>query len=187
MDNKTYLDQIAVKSLRHDKHSFFTPNIIKFMIIAVIALIAMITISSILSGTNQEPKHLKKELISHVSAISAEKGPLDTFSPKVKQPRLRNYGSMLQQSLKRTAAKLQTKEGDTPTNKKVTAYAKDLEDARLKGLLDQRFASATILQISYILDLEYDLRNRTHDANLIAIIDSSSADLEKIKKLLKEF
>lgn len=207
MDNKTYLDQIAVKGESLQKTTILSPGLIKLILGAFVALIAILVIAAILNSTNNRPKDIARDVFVRMNAMSAEEGPLAVYSRNIKDSKLRNYGNQLRQALRTSISKfspvLETMgvsvefepETDGLTNGttedkdavSVGQYKSELHDARLKGLLDRQFASKTSLQITYILNLQYELRDRTKNEELAAVIDASSKDLEELQNLLTKY
>ena len=207
MDNKTYLDQIAVKGENIQKTNILSPGLIKLIAGAFIALIAILIISAVLNSSNNKPKDLARDAFLRMSALSAESGPLATYTRNIKDSTLRNYGNQVREAMRSSASKFSPileemgvsvefePETDGLDNGKtedestisVGTYAAELGEARLKGLLDRQFASKTSLQITYVLNLEYELRDRTKNENLAAAIDASTKDLENLRTLLTKF
>ena len=106
MDNKTYLDQIAVKGNNYQKNSLLSPNIIKLIIGAVIALIAIIIVAAVLNANNNKPKTLARSLYIRTSMLSSETGPLNTYGRKIKNSELRNYNSQIKSALNQASTTL---------------------------------------------------------------------------------
>ena len=207
MDNKTYLDQIAVKGENLQKTSILSPGLIKLIIGAGIALIAILIIAAVLNGANNRPKDIARDVFVRMSALSAEEGPLATYTRNIKDSKLRNYGNQVRETLRNSASKfspvletmnvsiefnpeedgLENGKTEDEDNVSVAQYKTELHDARLKGLLDRQFASKTSLQITYILNLQYQLRDRTKNEDLAAVIDASTKDLEQLQSLLTKY
>lgn len=207
MDNKTYLDQIAVKGENIQKTSILSPGLIKLILGAFIALIAILIIAAVLNSVNNRPKDLARDLFVRMNALSAEEGPLATYTKNIKDSTLRNYGNQVRQALRNSVSKYTPvlenmgvsvefdSEADGKENGKtedkdavsVSQYTSELHDARLKGLLDRQFASKTSLQITYVLSTAYDLRDRARNEDLVSVIDDSTDDLENLRTLLVKY
>ena len=207
MDNKTYLDQIAVKGENIQKTSILSPGLIKLILGAFIALISILIIAGVLSSANSRPKDIARDVYLRMGALSAEEGPLAVYTRNIKDSTLRNYGNQVREALRNSVSSFSPvledigvstefePETDGQENGKtedkgtvsVGQYKSELHDARLKGLLDRQFASKTSLQITYVLNLQYELRDRAKNEDLAAVIDASTKDLEGLRLLLQKY
>ena len=200
MDNKTYLDQIAVKGNNYQKNSLLSPNIIKLIIGAIIALIAIIIVAAVLNANNNKPKTLARSLYIRTSMLSSETGPLNTYGRKIKNSELRNYNSQIKSALNQASTTLSPilenmkvsteidEEGATDEDSKaIKAYAAELNESKLKGLLDRQYTQKTNLQLTYVLNLCYELQTLTHNQTLYDALASITADLKALQNNLNGF
>ncbi len=200
MDNKTYLDQIAVKGDSYQKNSLLSPGVIKLIIGAVIALIAILIVAAVLSANNNKPKTLARSLFVRTSLLSSETGPLNTYGRKIKNSELRSYNSQIKSALNQATItlgpilenmKVSTEideEGATDEDSKaIQAYAAELNESKLKGLLDRQYPQKTNLQLTYVLNLCYELQSLTHNETLHSALTDITKDLSALQKNLNGF
>lgn len=200
MDNQDYLDQIAVKPQSSMAAQIFTPKLIKIISGAIIALVLIFVLGAIINGFGAKDKALYESYHLRLQNLSAENGPITTYAKSIKSSKLRSLAGTLRSSLFVTA----TNYSAITSNLKVDIsaisdsaaetesanlidYTNKLKDAKLNGLLDRSFATSTALQISEILSMESEIRNKTKDAAVLNIVDTSTENLKILYQELTDF
>jgi hypothetical protein len=173
---------------------------IKIIAGAIIALVLIIVLGSVLNAANQRNITLHERLYLRLQNLSAEDGPLTTYGTILRSSDLRSLAGTLKTSLTVTARDLNGILADlrvdpaaiseTATNEENTirmTYEGELRDAQLNGILDRTFASSTALQISLLLSLQSDVRERTDNATLASILDRSTSDLNALLESFTQY
>lgn len=201
MDNETYLNHIATQARPGvAANKLLSPGIIKLIAGAVIALILMIVLGSVLSAANQKTVSMYEKFYLRVSNLSSAGGPLVTYTRDLKSSDLRSLAGTLQSTLtvterdlKNVLAELKvdsaaiSAESTSAESGVLTTYASELSNAKLNGLLDRTFANATTLQISLLLSMESEIREKTSNTTLAGIVDKSTSDLNALLKQFQDY
>lgn len=196
MDNKAYLDEIAVKGKRKGAGGpILSPTVIKLIIVAVFAVIALAIVGNMISSKNAETVKLYESVYSRVSALADKKGPFSAYQNKLNSSELRAYNISTRSSLETTLSTLSSAakgvnlnvssiSSDVKTKEKgiVNQFNSSLENARLLGTLDETFASEAAYHLSLLISLEREARAKVTDANFAAALDASIADLTVIQE-----
>jgi hypothetical protein len=202
MDNKAYLDQIAVKG-KVKSGPIFTPVLIKLIAAGVVALITMIVVGSIISSSNAEVTKTYERVYMRITSLASEQSPLKLYAEKLRNSDLRANALSFLSALKSTNVSLSslgdnigiktgaisktvTEEDSANTGELTSA----LDDAVLNGNIDQVYATKTYYQITLLLSLEAEARAKTPNQQFASLLDSSTNDLlilqEQFKKLTEQ-
>ncbi|MBR3164513.1 hypothetical protein IKF15_04435 [Candidatus Saccharibacteria bacterium] len=201
MDNKAYLDQIAVKSQQKNTSPLLSPGLIKLLIGAAIALIAMLIIGNIFSSGNNKVSTSYEDLYYRISTLAdTSKSPLATYDQKLKSSDLRSYSSSLIDILRTTKNRYDAISGSVGIDSSnlsssvtgdfdssLSALNAKLDDAYLTGQLDRIYAYSMYDQITQLLNLELSISQKTSDQNLAELINNSRKDLESFQKQFKAY
>ncbi len=202
MDNKAYLDSIAVKEQRRGGSplDILTPAVIKAIAVGIVFIIAMLIVGVMLNSGNAELKHSYEKLIYTYSKLADYESPLQSYAEKLNSSDIRAANIQLQSSLTNTNMQLQNAASglkvdpaainskvSTEVDNEIGAMEAEFEDGFYAGTLDLNFANATYLEITRILALEAQIRARTNDNALATIIDSSTKDLTVIQEQFKKY
>jgi hypothetical protein len=189
MDNKAYLDQIAVKG-KVKSGPIFTPVLIKLIAAGVVALITMIVVGSIISSSNAEVTKTYERVYMRITSLASEQSPLKLYAEKLRNSDLRANALSFLSALKSTNVSLSslgdnigiktgaisktvTEEDSANTGELTSA----LDDAVLNGNIDQVYATKTYYQITLLLSLEAEARAKTPNQQFASLLDSSTNDL----------
>lgn len=201
MDNKAYLDQIAVKGKRHlVSGPILSPTILKLLIVAIIAIISLFIVGAVISSTNTQLSDNYARLFTRIKNFTENDGPLNTYGEELKSSDLRAHALTLSSSLTSTLNSLggiANNLGVDPDNppssvqdseaELLGAFNSTLYSAQLNGQLDRSFASETAYQISLLLSLESEIREKSSNSNLAPILDSSINDLTSLQKNFTDY
>lgn len=199
MDNKAYLDQIAVKG-KVKSGPIFTPMLIKLIAAGVIALITMIVVGSIISGSNDKVKQTYERAYLRITNLAEENAPLSDYIEKIKDSDLRAYALSLVTSLKSTSIAVSSLSGNIGINtdkiSKVVQseeesnnsdLASSFEDAVLTGTIDNVYASKAYYQITMLLAIEAEARAKTPNQQFAQTLDLSTQDLTLLQENFKKY
>ena len=200
MDNKTYLDQIAVKGASGNKAAIITPAMIKFIIAGVIAFIVIILVGPMLNSSSQENTEAYTKLYIRTANLADQaSSPLEAYKYKIKSTKILQYNSMLVTSLtnfNNTYGALAEVAGFSTTGSAETAaeeaeilnsITNDFERGYLNGTLGQACANSMTYQISLMLSLIQEIRATTTNEQVAVALDGLKADLEKIQPLYTNY
>ncbi|MBR3176915.1 hypothetical protein IKG13_01385 [Candidatus Saccharibacteria bacterium] len=199
MDNKAYLDQIAVKG-KVKSGPIFTPMLIKIIAAGVVALITLIIVGAVISSSNSKVTQTYERAYLRITNLANAKGPLQVYAEKVKDSNLRSYALTFFSSLKTTNVSLSgisNNIGIKPNDISKTvkgeedANTADLEasfnNAVLTGTIDEVYASKFYQQISLLLAIEAEARAKTTNQQFASVLDQSTNDIVIIQNQLNEF
>lgn len=202
MDNKAYLDEIAVKGKRKiSAGPILTPVMIKLIAAAVVAVIAMVIIGAILSDRNSQIAEIHESVYARISSLSDKNGFMKENLPRLHNSQLRSHAVMLQSTLSSTKTDLDTlikggalkvdpkhlSDGAKKTNNsEISRLSGVLSNAYLDGHLDTTFASEVYYEIELLISLETQARAKTSDARYAEILDRSMDDLLKLEDTFRD-
>ena len=202
MDNKAYLDQIAVKG-KVKSGPIFTPMLIKLVAAGVVALITMIIVGSIISSSNTEVTKTYERVYTRINSLASEQSPLKMYVEKLRNSDVRanalSFLSIIKSTnisltglgdnigIKTGAISKAVTEEDATNTAELTA---SLDEAVLNGNIDQVYASKLYYQITILLSLEAEARAKTPNQQFASLLDTSTNDLtvlqEQFKKLTEK-
>ena len=165
MDNKAYLDQIAVKG-KVKSGPIFTPMLIKLIAAGAIILITMIIVGSIISGSNAKVTQSFERVYVRISNFGSDdyENPLQKYADSIRNSDLRTYCEQLRTIMYDTNTRLSSVISSTGV--KTDKISKDisneeslnwnnyiyaLDNALLSGTLDRTFATETEYQLSTLI------------------------------------
>ena len=193
MDNEAYLKHIAAQTRPTPSNRLLSPTIIKLIAGALIALILIIALGIILNSANQRTITVFERYHLRLQNLSSDSGPLVTYGNTLKSSDLRSLSNTLKTSLTATSRDFSavladlnvdiTVLSETATTEEaavIASFEGELRDAQLNGILDRTFASSTILQISLLLSLQSEVREKSDNSALTSILDRSDNDLNTL-------
>ena len=201
MDNKAYLDEIAVKGKKKfSAGPILTPVMIKLIIVGVAAVISLIVVATMLGSRNDGSAALHEAVYLRINSLMDKKGPVQSYIKKVKDTNLRTWTTQLisslttaQTSIKAVAKKigLNTSGSDADVKaantKQMNTFKSDLERAYLSGRLDTIYATDMSYQLTLLINLENQARVRTSDATYAKALDDSIRDLTTLEESFRDY
>lgn len=199
MDNKAYLDQIAVKG-KVKSGPIFTPMLIKIIAAGVVALITIIIVGAVISGSNSKVTQSFERAYLRITTLADEESPLKTYVEKIKDSDLRAFALTLLSSLKTTNVSLSgisnnigikpdsiSKTVQSEEDANSSALAGALEDAVLTGNIDEVYGAKAYHQVTLLLAIEAEARTKTKNQQFADLLDQSTNDLTAIQENLKKY
>ena len=201
MDNKAYLDEIAVKGKKKfSAGPILTPVMIKLIIVGVAAVISLIVVATMLGSRNDGSAALHEAVYLRINSLMDKKGPVQSYIKKVKDTNLRTWTTQLisslttaQTSIKAVSNKigLNTSGSDADVKaentKQMNTFKSDLERAYLSGRLDTIYATDMSYQLTLLINLENQARVRTSDATYAKALDDSIRDLTTLEESFRDY
>ena len=201
MDNKAYLDQIAVKGKKTVNHEpLLTPVMIKILVAGVIMLITIIIVATMISNTNAKLTQSYERLYLRITQMCGNKGPYGTYARNIKSPQLLSYANQLETSITNTNNSLSgvwsklevskdklTKEVKEEENTAFNSYMSRLQEASISGQMDAYYSSQTANQIMKLKTLERQIIKKTTNKTLTPILEQSARDLDELYDLFQNF
>lgn len=201
MDNRAYLDSIAVKGKDTTKGiPILSPTIIKLIAVAIVAAIAMLVVGSLLNSKNTELLTTYEKIYSTYNELSSTSGPLQQYKRNLKSSTVRAITTQFQTSITNTTAQLKnavgqvgvdtssiSSEATSAVSADIAALSNSCESGFYAGTLDKSYATAVYLQISKMIALQTEARQKTDDANFASIMESSLSDLQNIQQQYKDY
>ena len=201
MDNKAYLDEIAVKGKKKfSAGPILTPVMIKLIIVGVAAVISLIVVATMLGSRNDGSAALHEAVYLRINSLMDKKGPVQSYIKMVKDTNLRTWTTQLisslttaQTSIKAVSNKigLNTSGSDADVKaentKQMNTFKSDLERAYLSGRLDTIYATDMSYQLTLLINLENQARVRTSDATYAKALDDSIRDLTTLEESFRDY
>ena len=201
MDNKAYLDEIAVKGKKKfSAGPMLTPVMLKLIIVGVFAVIAMIVVGTMLSSNNDGSAATHEAVYFRMTGLLDKKSAINTYIKKVKASELRSYTSSLIASLTTSTSEikgaasrigLNTSSASADVSSQnsliLNQYLMELDDAYLTGTLDATYASSTAYQLSILIGLEQSARMKTSDGPYATTLDNSIRDLTALEESFRNY
>ena len=201
MDNKAYLDEIAVKGKKKfSAGPILTPLMLKLIIVGSIAVIVMIIVGSILGNKSTDIAVVHESVYARITGLLSDDGPIKTYYEKVRSSDVREYASSLISSLSTAASRINavsssiglnteglSSEAMAENDAAMSEFANELETAYLNGTLDVTYASSTSYQLSMLISLEEQARIKTSNAEYAEALDNSIRDLTTLQKQFKKY
>jgi len=199
MDNKAYLDQIAVKT-KVKSGPVITPMLIKLIAAGVIMLITMIIVGSVISSSNAKVTQTFERVYLRINKLSDASGPLAKYTKDLRDPNLKSYATNLLSILTTMKADVGSVISSTGVNPSgissaittaetgnMTAYSSALENAKLSGTIDRVFATETSYQLITLIQYENESLKKTNSQQYANIINKSAQDLSIIQQQIEEW
>jgi hypothetical protein len=199
MDNKAYLDQIAVKEQPKNSSPFssiLSPMLLKLIIGAVILIILLIVVTAILNGNSSSSSSSYSALYERYSLLLAEDSPMQTQKDNLRSAELRsnttnflitsdsffsNYTSAV------TSAGATITTGDATIANEMNSYSANLTNAYMNGYLDQSYASECAYQVAILIQLEEDIYNTANNDALREILKSNIENLKTFQAIYEKY
>ena len=201
MDNKAYLDQIAVKG-KVKSGPIFTPMLIKLIAAGAIILITMIIVGSIISGNNAKVTQSFERVYVRISNFGNDdyENPLQKYADSIRNSDLRTYCEQLRTIMYDTNTRLSSVISSTGVktdkiSKEITSdenlnwgnYTYALDNALLSGTLDRTFATETEYQLSTLIQYEHEALNKSNNQEFSNILQQSIKDLTSLQQSFKSW
>lgn len=196
MDNKAYLDEIAVKGKKKfSAGPILTPVMIKLIAAALVAVVAMIVIGTILSNKNQEVAEVHQMVYARIDSLLDKKGPFNSYSEDLKSSDLRTYTVQLLSSLETTRSTLNRSGQDFTASENITtensalmsAFQYELKEATLNGQLDKVYATDAAYHLSLLILLEEQALAKATNDTYANALNSSITDLKVLEENFRDY
>lgn len=197
MDNKAYLDQIAVKGKVKSSGPILTPVMIKLIVAGVVALLTVIIVAAVINGANAKVTQSFERVYLRISNLSSDNydNPFPEYADKIHDSTLRSYIDQFTSVISSSKTSLDgivnaigvkpesiTKEINESEGANIEKLRSELEEGELSGTLDHVTASNAYYQITTLLQYEAEARKKTSNQQFADILDSSTQSL----KILQE-
>ncbi|MBR5418889.1 hypothetical protein IK110_01405 [Candidatus Saccharibacteria bacterium] len=198
MDNKSYLDQIAVKGKVKSSGPIITPVTIKLIVAGVVALLTIIIVAAVINGANAKVTQSFERVYLRISNLSPESdndNPFVEYLDQIRDSNLRTYADSFLSSISTSQTTLDgivsnigvnpgsiSKEVSEAEDENLSSLQSELEEAELEGTLDIVYANNLNYQISTLIQYEAEARKKTNNQQFADVIDASTKDL----KILEE-
>ena len=201
MDNKAYLDQIAVKETKKGQTpSLFSPALIKLILGAVVLIVMLVVIIGIFSSQNKVSYNSYAELQARYSKLLAEDSPMLLQKENLHSSELRaNTASFisLAKSFLGTYTDAASSAGidvwtlsadrNAIVESDFTNFSASLDDAYMNGYLDQSFASECSYQLAVLIQLEDDIIKTTSNDSLKEQVNTNLNNLKTFQQVYEKY
>ena len=199
MDNKAYLDQIAVKEQPKSSSplsSILSPALLKLIIGAVVLIILLLVVTAILGNNSSSNSSSYSALYERYSLLLAEDSAMQTQKDNLRSAELRsnttnflitsssffsNYTNAV------TGAGTTITTGDTTIASEMNSYAVNLNSAYMNGYLDDSFASESAYQLAVLVQLETNIANTTDNAALKELLVTNLESLKTYQQIYQDY
>ena len=199
MDNKAYLDQIAVKT-KVKSGPVITPMLIKLIAAGIIMLITLVIVGNVISSSNAKVTRTFERVYLRITKLADQNSALVKYTKELRDPNLKSYATNLY-SILSTASKefsgvissTGVKTGSISSTvtseetKTMSAYSSALEDAKLSGTIDRVFATETSYLLSTLIQYENESLKKTSSQQYANIANKNMQDLTIIKDQIEEW
>ena len=200
MDNKAYLDSIAVKGQNTEKKPLLSPALIKFFILGIVVIVTLLSLLVVIQKANQRDYSAYSELYLRTQNIVSEESPVVVYPEKLKSSNLRSWSAMLVDSIEQLNAGLDSQlnnegfdassidEETTASEDSIfSSYQDEIEEAYMSGMLDRTYAYETYYQISLIIAAEEAVIDQSTDAALKSTLEKNVEDLEVLEEKFLDY
>ena len=206
MDNKTYLDQIAVKGKNSSagsfapKKSLISPAIIKLILVGLIIIATLLGVLNVIKQTNKADFTSHQTLYLRAQNLAAPSSPLYTYAPKVKSDDVREETETLLyiiNKLNTTLANQIVAEGGdvtdipesvlTTESQLASEYTQALADSLYTGTLDRTYVNKTYHQITMLSAAVSDVKNKATSEDFAKTLAETERDLAAVEEKFLEF
>lgn len=199
MDNKAYLDQIAVKEQPKSSSPFssiLSPMLLKLIVGAVVLIVLLIVVTAILNSNSGDSSSTYSALYERYSLLLAEDSAMQTQKDNLRSAELRsntanflitsdsflnNYTS----AVTGTGTTITT--GDPTIATEISSYATNLNSAYMNGYLDDSFASESAYQLAVLVQLETNIINTTDNASLKELLTTNLESLKTYQEIYQNY
>lgn len=200
MDNKAYLDQIAVKETKKSQSPLLSPALLKLIIGALFLIVVLIAMISIFGSQNKNASTSYAELNQRYAKLLAEDSPMLMQKENLHSSALRaNTASFisLSRSFSTTYANAAssagldiytlTPEKYSTIEQEFTNFNTNLNTAYMNGYLDQSYASECAYQVAMLIQLEEDIYNTTNNDALREILSTNLDNLRTFQAVYEKY
>ena len=201
MDNKAYLDQIAVKGKKAmPSKPLLTPAIIKLLAAGIVAIILIFVVIAMLNSNNSKITQKYEALYARATNLVQESGPLVLYDQKLKSSTLRQYNSTFKStvdSFNSTYSGMTTTAGFDPlllSNEVTEEESKNnytiesqLSTGYLNGTLDEVYAATMYYQVSVLLSMNEEAMTAYTTIELSSVLNNFKTELIELQKLYKNY
>jgi hypothetical protein len=199
MDNKAYLDQIAVKEQPKSSSPFsslLSPMLLKLIIGAVILIILLVVVSVILNSNSSSNTDSYAALYERYTILLDKEGTLQTQKDNLRSADLRsnttnfittgdtfisNYTSAI------NASGMTITTGDPAIASEMSEYTTNLNNAYMNGYLDSSFASENSYQLAVLIQLETNIINTTDNSSLKELLTTNLESLKTYQEIFQNY
>lgn len=201
MDNKAYLDQIAVKGKKAmPGKPLLTPAIIKLLAAGIVAIILIFVVIAMLNSNNSKITQKYEALYARATNLVEESGPLVLYDQKLKSSTLRQYNSTFKStvdSFNSTYSGMTTTAGFDPLSlssevteeesKNNYTIESQLSTGYLNGTLDEVYAATMYYQVSVLLSMNEEAMTASTNVELSSVLNNFKTELIELQKLYKNY
>lgn len=201
MDNKAYLDQIAVKGKKAmPGKPLLTPAIIKLLAAGIVAIILIFVVIAMLNSNNSKITQKYEALYARATNLVEESGPLVLYDQKLKSSTLRQYNSTFKStvdSFNSTYSGMTTTAGFDPLtlssevteeeSKNNYTIESQLNTGYLNGTLDEVYAATMYYQVSVLLSMNEEAMTASTNVELSSVLNNFKTELIELQKLYKNY
>ena len=201
MDNKAYLDQIAVKGKKPSVvQSLLTPAVIKLFAAGIVALVLFFVVIGILNSNNGKITQKFEAVYQRAVSLASDDGPMNTYHQKIKSTDLRQYNSTLQNVLatfNNTYGGMASTAGFNPEAISSAVVEEDslntgtiegeLNSGYLNGILDHTYAATAYYQVSVLITMSEEAMAASTNVELSDVLNNLIKNLTDSQKLYKTF
>jgi hypothetical protein len=199
MDNKAYLDQIAVKEQPKSSSPFsslLSPMLLKLIIGAVVLIILLIVVTAILSSNSGSNTASYAALYERYTILLDKEGTLQTQKDNLRSAELRSnttnfittgdtFISNYTSAINTSGMTITT--GDPAIAAEMTEYTTNLNNAYMNGYLDSSFASENAYQLTVLIQLETNIINTTDNDSLKELLTSNLESLKTYQEIYQNY
>ena len=199
MDNKAYLDQIAVKEQPKSSSPFsslLSPMLLKLIIGAVVLIILLIVVSAILSSNSSSNTASYAALYERYTILLDKEGTLQAQKDNLRSAELRSnttnfittgdtFISNYTSAINTSGMTITT--GDPTIAAEMTEYTTNLNNAYMNGYLDSSFASENAYQLTVLIQLETNIINTTDNNSLKELLTSNLESLKTYQEIYQNY
>lgn len=195
MNDLEYLNQISAGVNRQQKPAGFFDKKMKIIVGVFAGVLILFIVLLVASGSSNSPEVTDVSELNRLYARSLElTKTINEYNGSVRSSSLRSTGTSLSTLLTEVSStstsylgEIKTEELAADDAKNLTELNASLENARLNGILDRRYASEMYYQIRYLIIIENTVHEKTADANLKTYLESSSASLSRLGETFNNF
>ncbi len=199
MNDLEYLNQISAGVNQPAKTGLFDKKM-KIVLAALVGVVLLLVILlSVAGGSSKPDVTLASELSRLYTRTNELNKTITTYNPSVHHSTLRSNGASLSTLLVEIsstsssylthdlAIELSAIAAPESDNTIISNLNASLENARLNGVLDRKYASEMYYQIIYLLNIEDSVDKRTSDSSLKSFLESSKNSLLLLEDAFHNF
>ncbi len=204
MDNKTYLDQIAVKGRNSSssalKKPLISPTLLKLILVGLIVIATLLGILVSIKKSNRSDYSVYETLYLRATNLSSATSPITANSSSVHSSDVRKQSKKLSDALKKLntglAGYLANEGADIASiNETVAAseaniyaaYTSAISNAILSGTLDRVYVSKTHYQITLLQSAIKNAKAKTTHEDFRKHLEEVEAEINPIEEQFSVF